>query len=204
MDPYKVLGVQSNATDEEIKKAYRALAKKYHPDIHPNKQLAEEKMKEINAAYDIIQKMRSGEYQKEQYANYNTNSYNTNYYDDASIYQMLDSYIMRGNFIEAFALHASIQTHDAKWYYYGATIYYYLHNLDAAMSYIRTACNLEPDNPTFSSLKEQIENRKSSNNTSSYTSNFSILRFLFGMIRFFIILSLIRFILTMLTICIGG
>lgn len=62
-DPYSVLGVDSNASDEEIKRAYRELARKYHPDNYQNNplaDLAEEKMKEINEAYDAINKMRSG------------------------------------------------------------------------------------------------------------------------------------------------
>ena len=61
-DPYKVLGVSRDATDEEIKKAYRDLARKYHPDNYVNNPLAdlvEEKMKEINEAYDTIQKERA-------------------------------------------------------------------------------------------------------------------------------------------------
>ena len=53
-DPYEVLGVSRDATDEEIKKAYRQLAKKYHPDVNPGDKQAEEKMKETNAAYDAI------------------------------------------------------------------------------------------------------------------------------------------------------
>ena len=62
-DPYKVLGVSSSATDDEIKKAYRALVKQYHPDNYTNNPLADlaaEKMKEINLAYDEIQKIRAG------------------------------------------------------------------------------------------------------------------------------------------------
>lgn len=53
-DPYKVLGVSRDASPEEIKKAYRTLAKKYHPDLHPGDASAEEKMNEINVAYDMI------------------------------------------------------------------------------------------------------------------------------------------------------
>ena len=53
-DPYSVLGVSPNASDEEIKKAYRELAKKYHPDRNPGDEEAARKMNEINAAYDQI------------------------------------------------------------------------------------------------------------------------------------------------------
>ena len=60
-DPYKALGVSPSATDEEVKEAYRSLAKKYHPDQYadsPLKELADEKMKEINEAYDAITAQR--------------------------------------------------------------------------------------------------------------------------------------------------
>ncbi len=64
MDPYKVLGVSPGATQEEIKKAHRTLAKKYHPDLNPGNAYAAEKMNEVNAAYDILTKPGAERYRQ--------------------------------------------------------------------------------------------------------------------------------------------
>ncbi|MBQ5674088.1 MAG: J domain-containing protein, partial [Lachnospiraceae bacterium] len=74
-DPYSILGISRSATDEEIKKAYRALSRKYHPDANinnPNKEQAEEKFKEVQKAYDQIMHER-------QYGSSNTNDYSYGY-----------------------------------------------------------------------------------------------------------------------------
>ena len=83
-DPYRVLGVSPTASNEEIKKAYRELAKKYHPDNYadsPIADIAEDKMKEINDAYDEILRIRAGRGESANYSssNYeqNSGSYNT-------------------------------------------------------------------------------------------------------------------------------
>lgn len=85
-DPYSVLGVAPNASDEEVKKAYRELCKKYHPDLYNNNplaNLAEEKFKEVQQAYRDIMDMREGNgiYSQNGYnqGSYNQGDYNQNY-----------------------------------------------------------------------------------------------------------------------------
>ena len=58
-DPYKVLGVPSGASKEEVTKAYRKLAKKYHPDLNPDDEVAAKKMSQVNAAYDSTKPLRA-------------------------------------------------------------------------------------------------------------------------------------------------
>ncbi len=67
-DPYKVLGIPSSASQEEIKKAYRKKAKEYHPDLHPNDPNAAQKMNEVNEAYDMLQHPEKYKARREQEA----------------------------------------------------------------------------------------------------------------------------------------
>jgi DnaJ-class molecular chaperone len=73
LNPYETLGVSKTATQDEIKKAYRVLAKKNHPDLNPGNKKAEEKFKEISHANDLIGtpearvKFDSGEINEQQY-----------------------------------------------------------------------------------------------------------------------------------------
>ena len=95
-NPYEVLGISPSATNEEVKKAYRELAKKYHPDNYadsPVSDLAEEKMKEINEAYDEILRIRAGE------ANNSSSGYGTQgTYSTDPVYAEIRVAINRGDF----------------------------------------------------------------------------------------------------------
>ena len=137
-DPYSVLGVSSNASDEEIKRAYRELARKYHPDNYQNNplaDLAEEKMKEINEAYDAITKMRSGgaagAYQTQ-------GSYQGGYqqqsasYSGGSVYARVRQAINLGNLGQAEQLLNTVTRQDGEWHFLMGSIAYRKGWLDEA------------------------------------------------------------------------
>ena len=88
-DPYKVLGVSPDATQDEIKKAYRQMAKKYHPDLHPDDPEANKKMNDVNTAYDML--MNPDKYQQaraqQQRSGYSSaNPYGSSSYDSSGSY----------------------------------------------------------------------------------------------------------------------
>ena len=173
-DPYQVLGVPRVATDEEIKKAYRALARKYHPDNYAGSAEAassEAIMKEINEAYDAIQKERQGR-DNDSYSSYNTyTSTGTTSFDEVR------SLINQGKYSDAEIIIDSTPAADrgAEWNYLKGCLlthrgYYY----DAAR-YIEIACYLEPNNPEYREASNRLRARsgsygnvyRSQNNTSS-------------------------------------
>ena len=82
-DPYQVLGVSPNASEDDIKQAYRRLAKQYHPDLHPGDQQAAQKMNEINQAYEQIKNPQAYRQQQaqQQYRQQSQQTYHATYYD---------------------------------------------------------------------------------------------------------------------------
>ncbi len=155
-DPYQILGVSRNATDDEIKKAYRELAKKYHPDNYsdsPLADLAEEKMKEINEAYDIIQKNRasgaSGN-SKQDYSSYT--------YSGITSFEEVRRLIAAGKYTEAELIIDSTPASDrgAEWNYLKCCLLVNRGYFYDAQKYIETACYLDPNNVEYRNVKEKL------------------------------------------------
>ena len=149
-DPYSVLGVSSNASDDEIKKAYRDLARKYHPDNYQNNplaDLAEEKMKSINEAYETIQKMRGGGQGAGYSGGQSRSAYSYGGSDPA--FARVRTLINSGNIAQAEAALDEIANHTAEWYFLRGAVAYRKGWLDEAMQNYRIACQMEPNNMEY-------------------------------------------------------
>ena len=156
-DPYKILGVSPDATDDEIKQAYRRLAKQYHPDRNPGDEYAAKKMQQINAAYEQIKnpaayKSAGSDRGYGSYGGYNQSTGADQYYSAA--YQ----YIMFGRYREALNILQNVQTREARWYYLSALANDGLGNQVTALEHIRRAVSMEPDNPEYLQALSAMEN----------------------------------------------
>ena len=157
-DPYKVLGVSRDASDDEIKRAYRKLAKKYHPDVNPGDQEAARKMQEINAAYEQIKNPQktSGSGTGSGYGGYNPygNSQQTGDAYQQAAYQ----YIRFRRYQEALNALNNSTTRDARWYYLSSLANYGLGNRVTALEHIRKAVSMDPDNYEYLQTLNRMEN----------------------------------------------
>ena len=165
MDPYKVLGLEPGASDEEVKQAYRRLAKKYHPDLNPGDAEAARKMQEVNAAYEQIKN-------PEKAAQSGQNPYG-GYYDPFGGYRQQTGsrsdaedpylrsaaqYIQFGRYQEALNTLENAATRTARWYYLSALANDGLGNQVTALEHIRRAVSMEPDNPEYLFALSRMEN----------------------------------------------
>ncbi len=171
VDPYGVLGVSRDATDEEIKKAYRRLSRKYHPDANmnnPNKDQAEERFKEVQQAYDQIMKEReygsSGSSYGGSYGGFYGDPFGSSrsrstYQDEESIRrQAAANYVQNGHFTEAMNVLNSLRYRNGEWYYLSAMANMGLGNNVKASSDINEACRQDPGNSQYQMMRNRMEN----------------------------------------------
>ncbi len=146
-NPYEVLGVSPSATDEEIKSAYRALARKYHPDNYgdnPLSDLAQEKMKEINEAYDAIIRDRQ-------------NGSSNNRFSDIRRLIAERRYAQAEELLDGIPMGAR----NAEWHYLKGQVFYQKGWLEEANRYFMQAVNMEPDNAEYRAAAQRTASQRS-------------------------------------------
>ena len=180
-DPYKILGISTAATDEEITKAYRRLAKKYHPDINPGNEEAGKKMQEVNAAYEQIKKNQHGgaTYERSDgtYGPQEQGGYGSPYgdYDPFSGFWeffgggysehgganqdmfYVQSAINMGQYHQALSYLSRISEKDGQWHFYSAIANAGTGGRVTALNHAKEACRLEPDNEEYKQLLSNFE-----------------------------------------------
>ena len=166
-DPYKILGVSPDASDEEIKKAYRKLAKQYHPDLNPGDPVAAKKMQQVNAAYEQIKNPEKAQPNPGQgsYGGYGYDPFGSawqrTYQQESSGDQYQRSaaqYIRFGRYQEALNALSNCTEKNARWYYLSALANDGLGNQVTALEHIRRAVSMEPDNYEYIQALNEIEN----------------------------------------------
>lgn len=157
MNPYEVLGVSENASEEEIKKAYKELVKKYHPDKYQNNplsDLAKEKLQEVNEAYDMLMKGGSAE----------SSSYSGGTPDYMSVRRYIDS----GNLAAAERILNGTRDRSAEWFFLSGMLSYRKGWYDDAINKLKTANDLDPSNVEYSQAYGRIINMGSSYQNQAY------------------------------------
>ncbi len=160
MDPYKVLGITPGATDEEIKKAYRNLSRKYHPDANvnnPNRIQAEERFKEVQQAYDLIMKQKQQGYSYDSGRNNGTYGGGYGQSTDSVELQAAANYISHRYYKEALNVLNNISSRSSRWYYYSAIANAGIGNNVTAQEHANMAVQMEPSNMEYRQLKQQLE-----------------------------------------------
>ncbi len=156
MDPYKVLGLSPGASKEEVKKAYRNLSRRYHPDANvnnPNKEQAEEKFKEIQQAYKMIMDDRGG-YQTGGFA---SSGQGRTQSEEAMHLQAAANFIQNRRFSEALHVLEGISNRSAQWYFLSAMANKGVGNDAIAMDHLDRAIRMDPNNMQYQQYKQYMQ-----------------------------------------------
>lgn len=156
-DPYKVLGVSPDASDEEIKQAYRRLARQYHPDRNPGDQEAARKMQQINAAYEQIKNPEKNTQTQTGYDPFRGYYRQTRTETGDSYQQAAAQYIRFRRYREAINALNNAAERNARWYYLSALANDGLGNQVTALEHIHKAVSMEPDNRVYLDALDRIE-----------------------------------------------
>ena len=197
-DPYEVLGVQRGASDDEIKKAYRAKCKRWHPDLNPNDPTAEEHFKEVQAAYDAITKgdtgpqMGGNPYGGYQQQSYNRQSYGQQGYgqqgasysgSDSPEMQAARNFVASGRYAEARRVLDGMTGRNARWYYLSSLANQGLGKSVDALQDARRAVQLDPNNTEYQMHLRRMQNPGQTYRTqTTYAQPGGLLRWCWSMI----------------------
>lgn len=166
MSPYEILGINRDASDDEVKKAYRTLSKKYHPDANigsPHQAEYTEMFKQVQNAYEEIMSERRGEFQRQSYANQTNGAYDYGsfhqqyqYADDTAAFQDAAAYIQARRYQEAKDILADVKIRNDVWFYYAAICEHGLGNSIQAREFAEAAAQMNPYNIQYQILLQQL------------------------------------------------
>ncbi len=160
-DPYSVLGVSRDASDEEIRRAYLELARKYHPDKYAGSdlaELAEEKMKEVNSAYEALQEMRAG---KPGGGSSYGSSYSNNNSGSTGVFAEIRRAINVGDMLKAQNLLNSVPAADrgAEWDFLSGCVMLRRGYYVDAQRYFDMATSKDPQNEEYRRAADSLRQR---------------------------------------------
>ena len=189
MNPYQILGIDSSATDDEVKKAYRTLSKKYHPDANinnPNQAAYTEKFKEVQTAYKSIMDDRKRGFTNRNYGGSQGTSGQSSYQytgNDQAAFNEAAGFINAQRYQEALNVLNQIRTRNGMWFYYSAIAENGIGNNITAVEYAQTAIQMEPGNLQYLLLLQQLKSgqRQYQTGQQSYDAPFNSMSFCYNL-----------------------